>query len=275
MFTVGEFSRLAQVSKRLLRYYDEIGLLIPAHIDPVTRYRYYSAEQMLDLNRILALKGLGLSLEQIREMLADQISMDEMQGMLLLKKAEIEQQMLAEQQRLRSIESRLQAIRQAQTNQSLNVVLKQVPVQSVLNLRTIAADFQAALEIFGQVRKALPDSGLQYCICHDESHVETDMDLEIGVIVEEAFRKPVLLGGDLKLCPDELPEAETMASIVVKGALETIHMSYTQVGLWMEQAGYRLAGMARELTLQVPQAADGSDLISEIQFPVKHDDRTA
>src|SRR5215510_5019704 len=113
MFTVGEFSSLAQVSKRLLRYYDEIGLLKPAHSDRFTGYRYYSAEQLPRLNRILALKDLGLSLDQIQRMLSDQVSTDELQGMLLLKKAEIEQQLQAEIHRIRNIESRLQFIRDA------------------------------------------------------------------------------------------------------------------------------------------------------------------
>jgi DNA-binding transcriptional MerR regulator len=76
MFTVGEFSRIARVSKRLLRYYDEIGLLKPIHIDKFTGYRYYSAEQMPRLNRILALKDLGLSLDQIQRLLKDQVSTD-------------------------------------------------------------------------------------------------------------------------------------------------------------------------------------------------------
>ena len=53
MFRIGEFSKIAQVSGRLLRYYDEIGLLIPESIDPETGYRYYSARQLPRLNRIL------------------------------------------------------------------------------------------------------------------------------------------------------------------------------------------------------------------------------
>ena len=82
MFTVGEFARLAQVSRRLLRYYDEIGLLKPSHTDRFTGYRYYCAEQLPQLNRILALKDLGLSLEQIRRVIQDNVSTDEIHGML-------------------------------------------------------------------------------------------------------------------------------------------------------------------------------------------------
>src|SRR4029453_17104391 len=110
MFTVGEFSRLAQVFKRLLRYYDEIGLLKPIKNEqfPGYRYRYYRAEQLPALNRILALKELGLSLDQIQRLLSDRITTDELQGMLLMKKAEIEQQVQEEIQRVRNIEARLQ-----------------------------------------------------------------------------------------------------------------------------------------------------------------------
>jgi DNA-binding transcriptional MerR regulator len=107
MFTVGDFARLAQVSKRLLRYYDEIGLLKPSHIDRSSGYRFYRAEQLPLLNRILALKELGLSLDQIQRMVSDQVSPDDIQGMLLLRKAEIEQQLQEEIQRIRNIESRL------------------------------------------------------------------------------------------------------------------------------------------------------------------------
>ena len=60
MFRIGEFSQIARVSGRLLRYYDSIGLLRPVRTDPQTGYRYYSAAQLGELNRILALKELGL-----------------------------------------------------------------------------------------------------------------------------------------------------------------------------------------------------------------------
>jgi len=111
MFLTGEFSKISRVSKRLWHYYDEIGLLKPAHIDPQTGYRYYSARQLPRLNRILALKELGLSLDHIAGMMQADVSDEEIHGMLLMKKAELEQMLLEDVQRLRRIEARLQYFR--------------------------------------------------------------------------------------------------------------------------------------------------------------------
>ena len=272
MFTVGEFSQLAQVSKRLLRYYDEIGLLKPTHIDRFTGYRYYSAEQMSQLNRILALKDMGLSLDQIQLVVRENISTEELHGMLLLKKAEIEQQVQGELQRIRRIESRLQAIRNAEANKSLNVILKHTPVQPVLSVRTVVESFEAGLVLFDLIMRTLPEKsiyGLRFCICHSDCFVERNLDLEIGRLLEAQSHPPVSLYDDLHLQFRELPAVDTMATSVVQGALETLHTGYTEIGTWVDAHGYRLAGIPREITLQAPQAADGSDLITEIQFPVE------
>lgn len=272
MFTVGEFSRLAQVSKRLLRYYDEIGLFKPVHIDQQTGFRYYSAEQMSQLNRILAFKELGLSLDQIQRMLSDQVSTDEIQGMLLLKRAEVEQQLQAELGRLRKIESRLQAVRDDESGKPLNVVIKKIPAQSVLSLRTIIETFEVGVNIFGRIRAALPDRsgyGLCFCICHSEEMVDHDLDMEFGCLIEAKTHAPVLVSDGLQLQFRELSAVEMMATTVVKGPLETIHTGYREIGKWVEANGYRLGGTPRELSLQMPQFADGRDLITEIQFPVK------
>ncbi|HEY4723320.1 MAG TPA: helix-turn-helix domain-containing protein, partial [Anaerolineae bacterium] len=91
MFKIGDFSKLSQVSVKTLRYYDEIGLLRPGEIDRFTGYRYYSADQLHRLNRILALKDLGLTLEQIDQLLNGDLSAADIRGMLKLKRAEIEQ----------------------------------------------------------------------------------------------------------------------------------------------------------------------------------------
>src|SRR5215510_12388342 len=107
MFRIGEFSKLSRVSVRMLRYYDQLGLLQPSHTDPFTNYRYYSADQLLRLNRILALRDLGFSLDQIANMLDEELSQEQLKGMLRLKRAEIEQQIETEQLRMARLEARI------------------------------------------------------------------------------------------------------------------------------------------------------------------------
>jgi DNA-binding transcriptional MerR regulator len=106
MLRIGEFSRIGQVSVKTLRYYDTVGLLKPIVVDPATGYRYYAFEMLPKLNRILALKELGLSLEQIKQLLNDGLSAEQLRGMLKLKQVEIQQQMADEQEKLARVEAR-------------------------------------------------------------------------------------------------------------------------------------------------------------------------
>jgi DNA-binding transcriptional MerR regulator len=272
MFTVGEFSRLARVSKRLLRYYDEIGLLRPVQTDKFTGYRYYSAEQMPRLNRILALKDLGLSLDQIQRLLSDGISTDEMQGMLLLKKAEIEQQVQKEIQRIRNIEARLQFLHSAETDGPLDVVIKQIPAQPVLSLRTILDSLEGGISTFGQIMSALPEKsgeGLFFAILHSDGIEEGNVDVEIGRTITAKAHAPVPLQGGLQLRFHELPAVNEMATFVVKGPFANLLIGYSVIGTWAEANSYRLAGTPREVSLQLPQRDDWSDAIAEIQYPVE------
>ncbi len=271
MFTVGEFATLARVSKRLLRYYDEINLLKPAHTDHKTGYRYYSAEQMAQLNRILVLKELGLSLEQIRRMMSDAISADEMQGMLMLKKAEIEQALRAELRRIQKIEARLGAIRNAENNVPLDVIIKNVPTQSALSVKRVFASFDEALHMHQRISAALPERsgyGLCFVICHDDEVVERNMTLEMGRIVETASCTSVQVADHLLLEPCHLPAVPMMATIIVSGGLEVIHAAYGEMALWVQSNGYRVTGRPRELTLQATQGLLSRELVTELQFPV-------
>jgi DNA-binding transcriptional MerR regulator len=97
------------VPVKTLRY-DQIKLLKPAHVDKFSSYRYYMVDQMPRLNRILALKDLNFTLDQIARMLDDSLTPEQMRGMLRLKQAEIERNLDEEQAWLRRIESRLRQI---------------------------------------------------------------------------------------------------------------------------------------------------------------------
>jgi DNA-binding transcriptional MerR regulator len=91
MLTIGDYSRLTHVPAKTLRYYDEIGLFRPIKVDSLTGYRYYSVEQLPRLYRILSLKELGISLNQILSVVNEDISPEQMRGILRLKAAQLKE----------------------------------------------------------------------------------------------------------------------------------------------------------------------------------------
>src|SRR5919197_6055834 len=110
MFSIGDFARHGRVSIRMLRHYDAIGLLRPAYVDPATGYRSYTAGQLADLNRIVALKELGFSLEQVGAMIADKLSPAELRAMLTMRRAQLETTVAESYARLAQVESRLRGL---------------------------------------------------------------------------------------------------------------------------------------------------------------------
>src|SRR5271166_396140 len=103
MFSLGEFARHGRVSVRMLRHYDAAGLLRPARVDPASGYRFYAASQLARLNRIIALKDLGFTLEQVRAMLDEQVSGEQLRGMLWLRQAGLQSQIAADTSRLAQV----------------------------------------------------------------------------------------------------------------------------------------------------------------------------
>ena len=131
MFSIGEFARLGGVSVRTLRHYDEIGLLRPATVDPGTGYRGYSAQQLGQLNRIMALKELGLSLTQARRLLGG-ITLDELRGMLVLRRAQLEHELEQHNNQLLGVEGRLRSIAREGAMPADDIVAKQIPAMGVV-----------------------------------------------------------------------------------------------------------------------------------------------
>src|SRR5258708_25618203 len=136
MFRIGDFSRLTQVTVKALRYYDDLGLLRPAHVDRDTGYRYYSGAQVVRLNRILALKELGLSLEQIGPLLDADLAADQLRAMLQIKQAETAQRIEQEQARLARIEAWLREVGNDPSARP-DVVVKRIEAQRVALIREV------------------------------------------------------------------------------------------------------------------------------------------
>ena len=219
MFRIGEFSKIAQVSGRLLRFYDEIGLLSPDFTDPQTGYRYYSAGQLPRLNRILVLKELGLSLEQIAQFLERDVSMDEIREMLTLRKVEIERSLQEETSRLRMVETRLQQIDVHGQIEEPDVVLKSIAAQQFLSIREVLPNMSA---VQGRVRKVadvvsgtVGEDCLDHLavVIHSPVYEPDAFDVEIGYLFTGKAPKPVSFSEDRMLTFRELPAVETIIGV--------------------------------------------------------------
>lgn len=274
MFRIGEFAQIGQVSPRQLRHYDHLGLLRPELIDRQTGYRYYGIRQLARLNRLLALKELGLSLEQIGPMLDDETPPSELRGMLAMKRAQMEQSLRAEAARLRHIETRIAQIDNEGGIEGFDVVVRQVPTQPFLALRKAFADPAEAVAAIGEIaaegerrlRPALRDRLIIVARNADEAE---DLDLEIGFSLTRCMNDSLRIPGLGSLAPTELRN-ETMATLVRTGTDATSHSAFATVGRWISAHGQLIAGPCREVFLESitgPPGLEGA--LVEIQFPVR------
>lgn len=275
MFRIGEFAQIAQVSTRQLRFYDQLGLLQPAHIDAQTGYRTYSIRQLPRLNCILALKELGLTLEQIGPLLKDELSPAELRAMLTMKRAQVEQTLRAEEARLRHIESRIAQIDRQGSIGDYDVVTKSVPPVPYLAVRVACDGMEEAVPLVRTVvqegtRQIRPDLRDKLIVVAHNDADDEKLDLEIGFSLTRASNASVRIAGDLVLRASELPAVETMATLIRPGTNAESHTSFGAVGRWIEANGYAIAGPCREVFLEPITGPPGFDAaLVEIQFPVR------
>src|SRR5947207_1362331 len=141
MFSIGEFASLGRVSVRMLRHYDAIGLLRPAHVEPHSGYRFYTAAQLRLLNRVTALKDLGFSLQQVQTLIDEKVDAAELRGMLRLRRAELASRMRQDTARLAQVDARLRMIESEGHMDTGDVVLKNIPAMRVAQLSGTAAGY--------------------------------------------------------------------------------------------------------------------------------------
>lgn len=266
MLKIGDFSTLTQISVKTLRYYDELGLLRPVHVDPASGYRYYSASQLPRLHRVLALKDLGFPLDEIAKALDAGVTLDQLRGMLMLREAEQQSRVREEQDRLTRLQVRLRIIEQ-EGIMSKDVVIKQVAPQWMASIREIIPSYPAVGKLYGELFGTLgPAAFTGPCVAlwHDHEYKEKDVDAEAGVYV----RQPVTAKGRVGV--RELP-GETVASILHEGAYNRLSESYDSITRWIEANGYRPCGATREIYLKssMPVRQDDESYITEIQVPVE------
>lgn len=273
MFRIGDFSRIARVSARLLRFYDEIGLFEPAHADAQSGYRYYTVAQLAQLNRITVLKALGFSLDQVRDILTTDVSAADLRSMLLLRRSESERALAVETQRLRYIETRIAQIETDGQLSSEDVVVRAEPARRLLSMRRTVASFAEARDMIGSLRHLARPLLPRRCdrqlvvVAHSPQFEQDELDLEFGFAFDAD--DPIRLPAESGLALGQLPAVERMAVCVRTGPPDEAHLVTARIGVFLEQSGEALAGPSREAFLHLPDQSRMQDSVVEMQFPLQ------
>lgn len=258
---IGDVARLGQVSVRMLRHYDAIGLLTPDSVAGWSSYRSYSPEQLSVLNRIVALKDLGLSLDQVGRILADRVGVEELHGMLRLRRTELEDEKPAAGSRLAAVESRLRML-EKESEMSAGYVVKPVPAVRLVALTDTLDPAELGQRIgpmFEQVQSVLNGTHASLAVpIAIYAEAEAGMDVVVGF----AYDGAPLPGLEVV----DLPAATAVCGVHL-GPMSRVGESWQAMHRWLVDNNYNYAGPCRELYVRA-ESDDQEDWVTELQQPV-------
>lgn len=271
MLSIGEFSNICKVSAKTLRYYAEIGLILPDEINPENGYRYYSIEQLEKMLFINRLKSYGFSLEEIKTILESEESHDEKLYLeLIRKKKEIEKQVQKFEKTLDQLNNDISNLKQGKSImsylKSIDVQLVEVPMMYLLSIRKMVHEYEFAEEYgncFGKLFRKIADDKLTMLappmvLFHSAEFSPTGLDTEFAIPVKE------YVTGTRDFYPG------LCLKTVLKGSYSSLSSVYTKQREWAEREGYESSNALYEVYVTDPsQVSKESDLITEIYYPVK------
>lgn len=264
LYKIGMFANMNRVTIKTLRYYGEQKLLTPIYVDEENGYRYYGASQIADLHRILALKNMGFSIEDIRSI----INGEEEKTLLLRKKQEILKEIAALTIKLAEVESYLE---KENMDLSAPVLIKKIP-------EVIVCTMEQRIEAYDVLFQLMPEMGAEMerlgCICAEPEYCFTHY-LEPGYKEEAILVEVCQAVTEKKTDTDKvtfkvLPEVSDAACIFHKGSYDTIHRSYAVLLNFIEENGYEICGNIRESYIdRVWNKDTEEEWLTEIQIPVR------
>lgn len=240
MYGIGTVARLAQVSVRTLRHYDDLGLLRPAYVDPLTGYRHYTPDQLLRLHRILVLRDLGVPLSEVGRLLDDDIPVEQLRGILRLRQAEARARLAAQTEQLTRVEIRLAQLEEGPMA-GYEVIVKRLEPMRVVALSEDLAGFDGIGEACGRMYPRLHAALAQHQVAFDGLSLalyEDTGDDERPLRLTTALRVPggVSIEGD-GLTTIELAAVERAATTVVRGAPDQFPDAFRALHEWIDRTG--------------------------------------
>lgn len=272
MLSIGEFSKICEVSTKTLRYYDEIGLIRPNEINPENGYRYYSINQLKKMLLINRLKSYQFSLEEIKAILEldeDQFE-EKLCSALHRKSKEVQNRLSALEHTLKQMDRDILRLENGIPIMSyldeIEVELIETESMNILYLRQLLSRDDYALGygmFFNRLYEKIATEkltllGTPITIYHSPEYIPTGNDTEFAIAIQEAVKGTRDLPGSL------------CAKSVVKGAYSELTSVYAKLREWIEHEGYELISSPYEVYVTNPyQVTDAEDLITEVYFPVK------
>lgn len=264
LYKIGMFANMNRVTIKTLRYYDEQKLLVPVYVDMENGYRYYAAGQMAQLHRIIALKNMGFSIDDIRKM----IDGAEEKAFLLEKKQRILKEIAALTDKLSQVEGYLA---KESINLSAPVLIKEIPQVIVCTMKRRIKSYDALFELMPQMGAQME---LADCKCAQPAYCFTQYlepeykEEDILVEICEAVTEKKQDSGDIAF--KVFPKVPMAACIFHQGSYNTLHKTYAMLLQYIEENGYEICGNIRESYIDGVWNKDTEDeWLTEIQIPVK------
>lgn len=263
LYRIGLFAQMNHVSVKALRFYEEQGLLIPRSIDEETGYRYYTLSQMEKLHRILALKEVGFTLEDIKKL---NLTNDE-EAFLINKKNEILNKIANLTLQLSKIEGYLH---KGSSSLAYPIMIKKIPKVLCATLKRRIDGYEDLFTLMPEAGKLMEEAKCECAIpeyCFTNYLEDEYKEEKILVEVCESIVKKTQEVGDLKF--KEFPEVE-VASIYHKGPYSSLPKAYEAILRFIDENGYEIDGNIRENYIDGIWNKDSEeDWLTEIQIPVK------
>lgn len=270
MFKIGDFSRLSNTSIRMLRYYDEIDLLKPILIDPITGYRYYSAQQLDVVNQVSKLKELGFSLSSIREIMGGRSDLDFLKKYLGVRLDELNEESKRVKRQISLLGNISDFLNNGEHFMRYSVSLKTFPQKDVIALRrTVSSQNDVGLlwvELDEEMKRQkckLSEECLSLAIYYDNEYKETDIDVEIQTTVRE-------IGEDNHLVRFVSAPERKVVSVTFRGNYDQRPIAIRAIADWLESSEYKMDGPMISIFHVTPyETPDENEWITEICYAVK------
>lgn len=269
MLKIGDFSKLARISIRMLRHYNEIGLLVPESIDESNGYRYYREGQLPFAERIKVLRSMGFSLVMVKEILEHYEDPEAFAKFLKVKKTELLEQEKELANQMRLLDSALNRLREEGTMMNYHVTCKTLPRRYVASVRQVIPAYNREGDLW-RVLEEVKDQNLKMAnpcysiaIFHDEGFKESNPDVEIQITVEGDYQ-------DTDHVVFKTVEPIQIASATYQGSYDYITKANHAVAKWIADNGYDFDGKSFCIYHVSPaETNDPNQLVTEVCFPVK------